>query len=488
MRVQALRFDVRRRREFEGQQMAVSGERLFSSKGAGWPLALLVVAAATVMLGVVQWMELLLAQASGETFCSINETFDCASVWAHPMAKAVQRISHVPVAGWGIVWSLGAFASALWLLRRRLEGAQSDLPSMVARIFGAAGIGTALALFGLSMSMGTYCLTCLGTYALVAVFGFLAFKQPTAKPLGEQKGVKPLVWSAGFVLVGYLLVLYPGSKTPVDVNADALKQAATAAKAAPAPTKKVAPTPSAPAAPTTALGRFLAELNPPAQQAVANALADTKVSMPRVTSQFPIRHLHYGPKEAKVKIVDFSDIRCGHCAQLAAAGHELQRMSPPGAFSQESRWFPLDAECNDKLDPKMTDGSGVRCAGARAMICLEGKPGYDKARAALFSAQRDLDTSKKVFEIAGQAAAVSQADLKACSQDPKTDAKLRQDVEYAWSYGLEGTPLVIINGRKSSAIGPFLYAMILAQGDLNHSAWKRLPAGRTGTAHEGHGH
>lgn len=471
--------------------MAGSGERLFSTKGAGWPLALLVVAGLTVVLGVVQWMELLLAQASGETFCSLNETFDCASVWAHPLAKSVQRISRVPVAGWGIVWALGATASAVWMLRRRLEGREADLPGMVARIFGAAGIGTSLALFGLSMSMGTYCLTCLTTYVFVVAFGVLAFKQPTSKPLGAHKGTAPLMWSAAFVLAGYLLVLFPGTRTPVDANREALQQAAKAAKSkqtTPAPAR---PAPSAPAQvapPSTPLGRFLAELNPAAQQAVANALAGHRAAPKPVTAQFPVRDLHHGPADAKVRIVDFSDIRCGHCAQLAAASDELRRMTSEDAFSQESRWFPLDAECNSKLDPKMTDGTGVRCAAARAMVCMEGKPGYDKARTALFQAQRDLDTPETVFRIAGEASQTSQAALKACAADPKTEAKLRQDVEYAWSYGLEGTPLVVINGRQSAPIAPFLYAMILAQGDLDHPAWRRLPEGRASTGHEGHGH
>ncbi len=463
--------------------MAGSGERLFSSKGAGRPLALLVVGVATLVLGVLQWMELLLAQVSGETFCSLNETFDCASVWAHPMAKAIQRLTHVPVAGWGIVWALGASVAAIWILRCRLENRESDLPAMVARVFGAAGIGTALALFTMSVSMGTYCLTCLATYALALAYGGLAFNQPTARAMGSQKGAAPVLWSGALVLAGYLLVLYPGTRTPVDPDKEALAQAAQAAKLTKAPATKVANPETAPVGktspktPSTDLGRFLAELNPGAKQAVAKALDEMKASPTPTTSQFTIRQLHHGPTDAKVKMVDFSDVLCGHCAQLAAATDELRRMSSEDAFSQESRWFPLDAECNNKLDPKMTDGSGVRCAGARAMICLEGTPSYDKARQALFAAQRDLKSAEQVLKIVGDSAAMSQADLQACMTSDKTDAQLHQDIEYAWSYRLEGTPLVLINGRKSAPIGPFLYAIILAEGDLGHSGWSWLSLG-----------
>lgn len=470
--------------------MAARESGLFSKSGAGWPLALLVLAGLSLVLGVIQWMELLLAQAVGETFCSVNETFDCASVWAHPIAKSIQRITRVPVAGWGVVWALGASAASIWLLRRRIEGREADLPGMVARLFGVAGIGTAVGLFVLSMTMGTYCLTCLTTYALVLVYGGLAFKQPTTKPLKEQAPGGPIVWSVAFVIVGYLAVLWPGSQTPVDADKEALTAAAKAAKATngaadphaghnhppgahhPPPARSDLPPPK------TALGRFLSELSGPAQAAVADALAEMKASPTPTVAQFPVRSLHHGPEDAKVKIVDFSDIRCGHCAQLAATADELRRMTAEDAFSQESRWFPLDAECNPKLDPKMTDGTGVRCAGARVMICLEGKPVYDKVKKALFSAQRDLTNRDKVMQIASDAASMSKADLEKCMAAPKTEAALRQDIEYAWSYRLEGTPLVIINGKKASPIGPFLFAMLLAQGDLDHPAWSRLPAPR----------
>lgn len=474
--------------------MANRGGGLFTPKGAGWPLALLVVAGLTLVLGVVQWMELLIAQASGETFCSVDETFDCASVWAHPAAKAIQRATQVPVAGWGVIWSLGASAASVWLLRRRLEGRSGDLPGLVARLFGVAGIGTAIALFVLSMSMGTYCLTCLTTYVFVAAYGAVAFKQPLDAPLAKQKPAGPIAWAIGLVVAGYLVVLYPGSRTPVEPNKEALRAAAGAARKSngDAPPKKgpatdphaghdhAAPsTPSTPSTPPkTALGRFLAELNPPAQRAVADALAEMKRSPKPTTSQFPVRVLHHGPADAKVKIVDFSDIRCGHCAQLAATTDELRRLVGDDVFSQESRWFPLDAECNPKLDPKMTDGTGVRCAGARALICLEGEAGYEPARKKLFSAQRDLTSRDMVVRLAADAASISQKQLEACMADPKTESKLRQDIEYAWSFRLQGTPLVVVNGRKASPIGPFLYALLLAEGDLEHPAWARLPATR----------
>ena len=41
----------------------------------------------------------------------------------------------------------------------------------------------------------------------------------------------------------------------------------------------------------------------------------------------------------------------------------------------------------------------------------------------------------------------------------------------------DGTPIVAVNGRRGTSYGPFLYAMILTQGDGENPAFDVLPAG-----------
>ncbi|MCB9645332.1 MAG: thioredoxin domain-containing protein [Deltaproteobacteria bacterium] len=448
------------------------------------PLGLLVTAILQLVLGVVQWMELLLAQVTGDSFCSISSTLNCTAVWSSPVAKALQSATHVPVAGWGVVWSLGALVAALGVVRQGMAGQSADRFSVVAKIFGAAGALASLAFLGLSASIGAFCLTCLTTYALSFLFAFFALRLPLDRPLKQQALVPALAGAAGLVVIGYLVVLYPGLRTPTGDETGA-ELAAAAAKAAPAEhahsnqtQPPAAPNASQPAEPTSRLGRFLSELSPQAQQALANVLAEMKAAPVPDVSAFKRRILHHGDASAPVQMLDFSDIQCPHCAQLAVTGDELRRLSPEGAFAQESRWFPLDAECNPKLDPRHTDGSGVRCAGARVMICLEGDPGYDKARHALFKAQQELSSPDMVLGIASDASGRSKADLSECMGRPETEAKLRADIEYAFAYDLEGTPLVVMNGRKVQPIGPLLYALILAEGRLDHPDFAALPPPR----------
>lgn len=463
------------------------------------PVLLLAAAVAQIVLTVVQWFELVLAEAGGSTFCSVNETIDCATVWGAPFAKQVQAVTSVPVAGWGLVWALGAFAAALWLVRDRLRGETGARPAQVVRLFALGGVAGVVLFAGISVSMGALCLTCLTTYAITGVYAFAAYRLD-GESAPWTAGLGPAL---GLVAVGYGLVLYPGTQTKpvsladmVGAKAKATGTAtgtengkAPAAKPDPhgAAAKQVAPPPT----PGSELARFLGQMDPRTLQAIADGLAEAKAATPKDVSGFAARPRHFGPENAPVRIVDFSDIRCGHCANFAMASAELHRLSPPGGVSQVSRWFPLDAECNGKMPPNATDGSGVRCAGAKTMICLEGKEGYEKARLQMFAEQRSL-TLEKINEIAVTQGGIGKAALEACLADPSTDIKLREDIEYATKYGLEGTPMVLVNDRRVPAVPPFLFALILAEGNLEHPAFGSLPEGRVhdhaGHDHAGHDH
>jgi hypothetical protein len=71
---------------------------------------------------------------------------------------------------------------------------------------------------------------------------------------------------------------------------------------------------------------------------------------------------------------------------------------------------------------------------------------------------------------------VSRPRLEACVASPETQAKLRADVDLAARYEIDGTPLVLLNGRKGTSFPPFLYAMILTGGRSDHPAFGNLPA------------
>src|SRR5690349_4610876 len=80
------------------------------------------------------WAKPLAARAGGTPFCAISETFNCSQVWDSGFAKAIHTSTQIPVAGWGLMWGIVAFA----------------LPLLALVDANKKGIGTALRLCALA--------------------------------------------------------------------------------------------------------------------------------------------------------------------------------------------------------------------------------------------------------------------------------------------------------------------------------------------------
>ena len=108
---------------------------------------------------------------------------------------------------------------------------------------------------------------------------------------------------------------------------------------------------------------FVTSLTPRLQQ----VLSDSLFIYGRSPAQAPppARRL-VGPETAPVRITEWTDVLCEHCADLHATLLALRANLPPGSFSVDSRQFPLDGTCNPLLQPR--EGESVRCLAAKARI------------------------------------------------------------------------------------------------------------------------
>ncbi|MBK6685211.1 MAG: thioredoxin domain-containing protein [Deltaproteobacteria bacterium] len=427
---------------------------------------LLVLGLGLSLLALFQWAELLISLAGGEISCAIDERFNCAQVWTSPVAIQIHTLTGVPVAGWGLVYGLSVFGLTVLLVRSALLG-RSLAPGLHAlRLFAGVGVLVSIALFLITVQLGTYCLTCIATYCLVGAFAAVAFRLRPEQPFAQVGAAKVLGPAAALIVGAWVVLLFPGSRTPHERVVDL-------------GTKKVAPPPAGqpppPPPPGDALGQFLANLPPQGRQAVADGLLEFKNGRPPPSAVYASR-LVIGPRGSKVHLLDWSDLRCGHCRHLSEVMAQLEEEAP-GAFSHESRWFPLDGTCNPKVPPNMTDPTKVRCDGAKAMICMEGEAGYGAVRRAVFLEQQTI-TMDRLFQLAQEKAKVERRVLEACIVHPDTQKKLAEDIEYAARYDLQGTPLLLVNGRSVHPVAPFLYAMILAQGDPSAPSFSALPPGQ----------
>lgn len=418
------------------------------SRGA---TALLVLGAAECALSVFQWSQLITLRNGGSTVCSVSEHVNCEVVWNTPFASRVHELIGIPVAGLGLLWGVVATALAGLYLTWR-SGGQTVRPAANGlRLMAAVGALTTVVLGSVSASAGALCLTCLGTYLLVIAFAVIAWRG-LPEPVMPQPGEwgRTLQWTLGLTLAGFVALSFPGRATPKATDSEAaLPQISSD---------------------SGSIEAYLRSLSPRDQQWVANALDQYRHETP-VPAKAPARRRD-GPVDAPVKIVEWTDPMCPHCKILVESMAEMRKRVPEGKLSIEARHYPLDGGCNPAISPERTDG-GLRCLAAKATICLEDAPDYWQLREKLFDAQRAL-TVTNVMQIASSGT-VSRSQLEACVNSAETSRRLQEDIAYAQQHQIEGTPLVVVNGRQVVPSVPFIYALAMAGGDVNAPAFRVLP-------------
>ena len=409
-------------------------------------VALLLLGLAMVGLSLYQWYELHLVESGGSVVCNFNATVNCETVWTSPFAQAIHRALGMPVAALGLIWATAATACAAWLLVRARRG------EPVRDLVGASRVAAAVGLLGIacfaaaSFSAGALCLTCLATYFLVLAYAAVAafaLPQPFLPQGGEwwtALGLPTLV-----TLVGYLLLLIPGRTAPQ-----------------PSPLAHATAKPGG-------LEAFLAEAAPAERQALSDNLALWRLNT--APDPLPPERNRLGEASAPVKVVEWTDIRCGHCKHFNEALESLRAVVPPGSLSVEARNLPLDGMCNPFLQGT---AGGVSCDGALALICLEKAPDFWQLRDKLFEAQNDL-TREKILQIATSSLSVSRPTLETCMASPETKARLLEDIRYAMLYRPTGTPTIAVNGKLAPPSGPFLYVLAMTAGNPNAPALATLP-------------
>lgn len=439
-----------------------------------------------------QWAELLLARAGSTPFCTVDETFNCSQVWDSAFAVGVHNATQIPIAGWGLIWGIAATVLPLaalvddrWLGR----GLSSSL-----RLTALGGIASVGAFATASFIAGALCIGCIGTYVLVIIWALLTWRATSSTGFAEAPRGAALAF--GVVVVGFLVLLVPGMRTPhaeaklsipgsdkpVSSSSSSPKPATVANKDAPAGDFD-GPATGDPAR-DELLERFVGTLDAQSKQLMSDLL--TAYRGAKAVSLPAPRDVTLGDPKAALRITEWTDPLCPHCAMLHDTLGEILRTVPPGLFYVESKHFPLDGFCNSGVTRKSEDG--LRCVGAKAQICLEGDPKAFEASGALFKAR--AQTVDAVYEALKPYR--DTAKLKKCVASDQTQKALDDDVQQALALNIEGTPLVLFNGREIRPFGPLVYALILTGGADKHPAFRDLPAPRPpaagGGGHEGHAH
>jgi serine/threonine-protein kinase len=428
--------------------------------------------AALVALGVLSalwalflWTELVLYRSTGTPACALGDGSGCVSAWGSAFASAVRRLSGLPVAGWGLAWGVVALALPLGGLLRLGEG-RGVPPQVVSavRLTAGAGVVSVFALMAVSATEGAFCSGCFVTYVLVAGYaGIALFGWPR---VGLPAAPKGLALAATATIPVFLLLLYPGSRTPQPVGEAGRQAIAEVTQSRGLPASAAAGTGDPEA--DQRLKELVESLNPQLRQTLSDSLLIYR-SSPQAAPPAP-RRLQ-GPAGAPVRITEWTDVLCDHCADLHVTLASLREHLPEGSFSVDAREFPLDGACNPLLRPR--EGESVRCFASKARLCLEDHPRSWDFSQTLFENQKNL-TEAKVRELAAPFA--DGASFEQCIVGAETQAKLEEDVRLAARFEPDGTPIVAVNGRRGTSFGPFLFAMVLTRGVASHPAFQKLPA------------
>jgi len=398
-----------------------------------------------------QWVQLLASRAGAEVVC-FGSGGHCAEVWDSPFATLVHAKTRLPVAGWGLVFGLVAFALPLVARIRLARRRAADTwlaASWVTAVAGLVGVGVLLAA---SLRFGHVCTTCALSYVLVAAYGGAVFVATRVAPPPAVLRGAPL--AAAAAVLAFLLLLYPGLQTPASMSSAGAKAVEGVA-------------PLAPGADDAELARFIGQLPAEVKQLLSDTLAAYAAS-PEIDP--PPARAVIGPANARLQITEFFDTLCGHCAQMHETLVQLRQRFGADAFALSPHQFPLDPGCNPSVVRE--DSDPLHCIAARAHICAEGKPGAFDLAAALFKQQRAL--SEPII-LAEAEKVVPKDELAACMASPETAAKLAADVAWATSQGVRGTPFLLIGKRKALPFPPLLYVLALTRGSATNPAFAALP-------------
>ena len=150
-----------------------------------------------------------------------------------------------------------------------------------------------------------------------------------------------------------------------------------------------------------------------------------------------------GPAKAPVTIVEFSDMQCPHCKQVAPSVEQLLAQEPNAHFVFQN--FPLP---NHNWAEK----------GAEYVDCI-GRGSNDavwKFIQKTFEQQESIteaNADEKLKAIATESGADGEQ-IAACSAKPDTKARIEASLALGKSVGVTGTPAIFINGRMLSGGAP----------------------------------
>jgi protein-disulfide isomerase/uncharacterized membrane protein len=407
--------------------------------------------------------------AAAEQVCGPGS--GCETVARSPYS----RLAGLPVAGWGMVF-YGSL-TALLFLAGLSEAESSGRAACLGFLLLAAGLAVDVVLLGLqAFVIHAFCILCLSTYVLgaLALVTLLPARRASPRPPIELPEGRVLV--AGWILTS-LAILQGTVVANAGLRARERVRVATLLGSAPASVDRPSPEPPSSPSPTTSetissvepsgdIESYRAAARTAQEQAkrLQETLDDPKKleqyftdKAMREYEQGPVHRLELegvprkGPKEAPVRVVEYSDFLCPYCRQLAGA---LQGFLPQTGkrMSVFFKNYPLDKECNPKLNTTIHPGA---CWLALGGLCAQDQAHFWEYHDKVFSSELHEPRGPDVVKLATEAG-LDQAAMETCLVADRTRQRLSAQIEEAAKVGVQATPTVFVNGKKVPRLNDFI--------------------------------
>ncbi len=351
---------------------------------------------------------LLMEGITKPSFCNVNSLLNCDAV---AMSRFSQFLG-LPVAAWGLVFYSVFFILALGLYFRTSDAEEKGVKELSALLAGLSLVAlfptVTLALISFSV-LKLLCIMCLLTYLLnilILVFSFRLLKQSEAS-FAQAKGAFGLISFGTWALIGCVVALTLFAPTMMRNS-----------------------------------------LAPDLDENVLNLYVEQHFAQPAKEINTD-KSASFGPSNAPVTVVAFSDFQCPFCQKEALSTPEVLKQYE-GRVRYVFKNYPLDPACN----PNMKGGGHpLACVAAKTAQCVlqaKGPKAFFDFKHSLFKDQETMTTDNitsraSAFGIAPDA-------LKACVEDAATHQRILDDINQGTSLGVSGTPSVYINGRKLDGV------------------------------------
>jgi protein-disulfide isomerase/uncharacterized membrane protein len=389
-----------------------------SSNKTSWNLFILITIIGWINALVTLWHREKLHRFAMESssFCNISEKINCDTV----ALSEWSALLGFPTAAWGLLFYAVLMLIALWSYFKLLDGEEQNVASGAAWLFAittlslvpTAGLA-AISFF----KIGSLCLLCLLTYLVNILLAILAYGMyKDSKGSSSSLSTRLQIFTRSFgqtwwIVAAITLALHVFSPTIVGQMATGAKDSFD----------------------DKTLSYVLQSY---ATSPKVNLLLDTYPS--------------FGPTDAKITVVEYSDFQCPYCARSSVVVTPLLK-SYGNLVRYVYKPYPLDSACNPNMN---RSPHPLACLAAKIGQCVfeqKGSNSFFEFKKSVFDSQSKLSTD--LIKSFATNAGLDSAQTDACLADPKGHQQIVDSVKEGSKVGVEGTPSIFINGRKVDA-GP----------------------------------